>query len=234
MRVAARTLGEVLVTIGVLLVLFVVWQVGYVGLVDGRAQANQVGALEQQFSGAAGGTDPQQVTAPTDGVPVIDPLASKLSDGSLFAIVRIPRLGADWAKPVYEGVGASVLAKGLGHYPSTGLPGEIGNVAIAGHRAGHGNPLIDIDRIVPGDAMIIETEAGWYVYRAQRHEIVPPTAIQVIDPVPGRPGVTPTERNFTLTSCEPRYGSTNRYIVYSTFDRFVPRSAGAPSELAGG
>ena len=93
----------------------------------------------------------------------------------MFAILRIPRLGAGWAKPVYEGISLDVLAKGLGHYPNTQLPGQVGNIAIAGHRAGHGNPLINIDAIQTGDVLVIETRDAYLVYRAVRHTIVPPT-----------------------------------------------------------
>ena len=117
------------------------------------------------------------------------PDSAALQDGQVFAILRIPRLGGPtWAKPVYEGVGTATLDKGLGRYPTTQLPGQIGNTAIAGHRAGHGNPLIDIDSIRPGDVMIVETRDGYAVYRAERSEIVAPTRTDVIAPVPGRFG----------------------------------------------
>ena len=126
-------------------------------------------------------------------------------------------------------MGLDVLAQGLGHYPGTNLPGEVGNLAIAGHRAGHGNPLIDIDAIQPGDVLVIETREAYFVYRAVRHEIVDPTDAAVIDPVPEQPGATPTQRWFTLTSCSPRYGSSSRYIVFSSSSRRSRTRRGCPS-----
>lgn len=221
-RTAVSVVGELLVTAGVVLLLFVVWQLGYVALVDSQAQASVVGNLEQQFSGG--------VLAPT--APASGPDAAALQDGQVFAILRIPRLGGpDWAKPVYEGVSNATLANGLGRYPTTQLPGQIGNSAIAGHRAGHGNPLIDIDAIQPGDAMVVETREGYAVYRAERSVIVAPNRMDVIAPVPGRFGEVPTQAYLTITSCEPRFGSTSRYVVHGLLDRFIPRSEGLPPEL---
>jgi sortase A len=124
-----------------------------------------------------------------------------------------------------------VLAEGIGHYPATQFPGEVGNVGLAGHRAGHGNPLIDIDTIRPGDAIVVETAAGYTVYRAVRSEIVRPTDVQVLAPVPDQPGAALTEAWLTLTSCEPKYGSTNRFVVYAKLDRSIPRDQGRPAQF---
>ena len=225
-RAGVGVLGELLITAGVVLLLFVVWQLGYVALVDSRAQASVVGELEQQFALAT--LAPSEPPA-AEGA---QPPAADLANGTVFAILRVPRLGGpSWAKPVYEGVGASTLAKGLGHYPDSQLPGQVGNTAIAGHRAGHGNPLIDIDAIKPGDVMVVETRDAYAVYRAERSQIVPPTQVDVIAPVPGRPGETPTKAYLTLTSCDPRFGSTNRFIVHASLERVIPRAQGLPTEL---
>ncbi|MDQ2781524.1 MAG: class E sortase [Actinomycetota bacterium] len=224
-RATIGVVGELSITLGVLLLLFVVWQLGYVGVVESNNQAGIVSGLEQQFDAP----HPVGGGSPTTSAPLT---AADLTDGSVFAVLRIPRLGGPtWAKPVLQGVGLDVLAKGLGHYPQTQLPGEVGNVSIAGHRAGHGNPLINIDAIKPGDVMVLETRDGWYVYRAVRSEIVPPTTVEVLAPVPGQPGVTPTQAWFTLTSCDPRYGSTNRYIVFSHLEQTIPRAQGLPEGL---
>lgn len=240
-RAAIGVVGELCLTAGALVLLFVVWQLGYVAVVDGNKQAGVVSALEQDFGGPGRGVLQPSPTgaspsaaSPAGALPAgAAPLdASELKNGAVFGIVRIPRLGgATWAKPVFEGVGLDVLAKGLGHYPATQLPGEVGNVAIAGHRAGHGNPLIDIDAIQAGDVMVIETREAYFVYRAVRHEIVNPTRVDVLDPVPEQPGVRPTERWFTLTSCDPRYGSTNRYIVFAVFEQKIPHDQGLPADL---
>jgi sortase A len=181
---------------------------------------------------------PTAPTSPSSSLPStppsIPPTTAPPPAGDAFAILRIPRLGIGWAKPVYEGVAANVLAEGIGHYPETQLPGQIGN--LAGHRARHGNPLIDIDTLRPGDAIVVETADAYEVYRAVRSTIVSPTDVRVLDPVPERPGAAPAEAWLTLTSCEPKYGSTNRYIVFAKLDRAVPRAEGPPPDLitAGG
>jgi len=235
-RAAIGVVGELCITVGALLLLFVVWQLGYVAVVDGNKQAGVVSALEQDFGGPGHEVlqPPPTGASPTGasptGAPPLD--ASQLKDGDVFGIVRIPRLGGPtWAKPVYQGVGLDVLARGLGHYSGTQLPGDVGNVAIAGHRAGHGNPLIDIDAIQTGDVMVIETREAYFVYRAVRSEIVLPTKVDVLDPVPEQPGVPPTERWFTLTSCNPRYGSSHRYIVFAAFEQKIPHDQGLPADL---
>ena len=232
-RAVVGTVGELAITAGVLLLLFVVWELGVVGFTTNSAQAATVDTLERQFAQPT----PTPTTTSTSG-PTDTPTASPTTPaavpapppGDAFAILRIPRLGAAWAKPVYQGVGLDVLAKGIGHYPDTQLPGQVGNAAFAGHRAGHGNPLIDIDTIRPGDAIVVETAAAYVVYRAVRSEIVPPTDVNVLAPVPEQPGVAPTEAWLTLTSCEPKYGSTNRFIVFAKLDRSVPRDQGPPAD----
>ncbi|MDQ4503474.1 class E sortase [Sinomonas sp. ASV322] len=225
MRRVLFTLGELMVTAGVLVFLFIVWQYGWVGWTEGHSQEAQAKVLSQQFDAV------HPAPSTPDAIPVLE---QKIAYGELFGVIRIPRLGATWAKPVGEGVGLDVLLHNVGHYEGTALPGQVGNASFAGHRSGAGNPLIDIDTIQPGDAMVVETKDGWYVYKAESHEIVRPNQVEVIAPVPDHPGQAPTQRWLTLTSCNPRWGSTGRYIVHARFDRFVPRANGEPAELKGG
>lgn len=236
-RGTVGVVGELAVTAGVVIVLFVVWQLGYEGVVQGRAQAGTVSGLEQRF-GTTGPGAPTPTSGPTVGATTgftgATPVGTEVQPaaGTAFAILRVPRLGGPtWSKPVLQGTGLDVLAQGIGHYPTTSLPGQVGNLALAGHRAGHGNPLIDIDAIRPGDVMVVETALAFYVYRVTGHEIVPPTQVQVLDPVPNAPGEAPTVAQLTLTSCDPRYGSTNRYIVYSRLEQTIPHDQGLPPGL---
>ena len=219
-------IGELFLTAGALIVLFVVWQLVYLGWVDGRAQADVVAQLEQQFDSGTAASAPQ---TPGSTPTTAGSKGPSLKDGQVFAILRIPRLGDGWAKPVYQGVGLNVLAKGMGHYVETVAPGAIGNTAIAGHRSGHGNPLLNIDSVVIGDYLTIETRAGTYVYQAARIKIVDPSDTNVILPVPEQPGVSPTERWFTLTTCNPRWGNSHRYIVFSKYVTMVPRGKTVPA-----
>jgi sortase A len=236
-RVARTVLGvggELAITAGVLLLLFVVWELGVVGVTANRAQAATVETLERRFAPTSPPSSPP--SSPSTSLPTSPAAAPAASADDPFAILRIPRLGPGWAKPVYEGVAPNVLAEGIGHYPGTQLPGQVGNLGLAGHRAGHGNPLIDIDTIRPGDAIVAETADAYWVYRAVRSKIVPPSDVHVLEPVPEQPAAIPTEAWLTLTSCEPKYGSTNRFIVFAKLDRSVPRAQGLPPDLltAGG
>jgi len=217
-RAVVGVLGELLVTAGVVVLLFVVWQLGWSAVVDGRAQAAVAADAQSLF--AAGGSSAQ--------VPVLGPGEAPLPD-TLFALVRIPRLGGSGhALPVYEGTSLATLAKGLGHYVGTALPGQIGNAAIAGHRMTHGNPLVDIDTIQPGDVVVVESRDRFDVYRVDRHLIVRPTDVSVIDPVPQQPGAAPTQALLTLTSCEPKFGSRDRYIVFAHLETTYSRAQGLP------
>lgn len=223
LRRAVGVVGELAITFGLILVLFVIWQLGFVAVVVNRGQAEVVLSLEHDFL-----TSDQDRPSEAQGFAP----QRHSGDGDAFAVLRIPRLGGDtWAKPVYQGVALSVLAKGMGHYEQTQSPGGIGNMAIAGHRAGHGNPLIDIDAIVSGDVVVVETRAAFFVYRAVQHVIVEPTDVAVLAPVPGHPGAVPTKPWLTLTTCDPRYGSSHRYIVFALLDETIPHERGIPAQL---
>jgi len=126
------------------------------------------------------------------------------------ALIRIPRFGADWEKPVVEGVRSQDLAKGVGHYPGTAQPGEVGNFAIAAHRVTHGSPFRELLKLVPGDEVLVETGTAVYTYRmdtSPRDLTVKPDASWVLDPVPG------TSR-ITLTTCQDLFHSSDRSVGF--------------------
>lgn len=233
LRAIFGVIGELLITAGVIVLLFVVWQVGYSSIIEGRAQAGIVAELEEQLAAGDGSALPALPESPVvpDG-PLLPGATPNLADGALFAIIRVPRFGVDWARPVYEGISPDTLALGPGHYPRTALPGKIGNMAIAGHRTTHGHPFFDIDALVEGDVIVIETRESYAVYRMVRSTIVRPTQSEVVAPVPQKPGAKATESWLTLTSCHPKFSAAQRYITFAKLDRVVPRSAGAPPELS--
>ena len=212
-------LGDILVTAGLVLLLFVAWQLWWTDVEANRDQGGTVAALNRDFSRS----DPTApVTAPNE-----QPKPVKF--GEAFAIVRIPRLGADYARPLLEGTGYDVLKKGLGHYEGTAAPGAVGNLAIAGHRTTYGRPLHDIDTLRKGDKVVVETRTGYSVYAVDRHEIVLPTQVEVIAPVPDKPGAKPNGAWLTLTACHPKYSAAERYVVFAKLVRTYPRAQGLPS-----
>lgn len=245
LRRGLGVLGELLITTGVLVLLFVVWQLWWTDVTAGREQARAVSGLEQRFerpARAAGSTARSTQSTPPGSAPAGDssgaaaagdPLVSftGITTGTDFAIIRVPRFGDDYARPVLQGSGTEELEQGVGHYVGTAMPGQVGNFAIAGHRTTYGRPFHDIDKLRRGDAVIIETKRDYYVYRVRSHTIVRPWQTEVIAPVPEHPGEQPRARWLTMTSCHPKYSATYRYIAFARFDEKIPRAKGLPPSL---
>ncbi|MBF1665289.1 MAG: class E sortase, partial [Rothia sp.] len=158
---------------------------------------------------------------------------SEPGHGEVFGVVYIPKFGSDYQRPATQGTSSDVLdSLGLGHYEGSAMPGQVGNFSLAGHRQTRGKVLNDIDLLTEGDHIYVRTKDGYYTYTVYSHEIVQPDQVEVIEPVPGQPGVAPTERLLTLTTCHPRYGDTERYIVHARLESWRPAAAGAPAEIA--
>ena len=215
-----RTLGEVLITLGLLLFLFVSWQLWWTDVTANREQVVTIHALERGF-GPAG--IPERVA----GTPQT-PLATltKVPFGQAFAIMRVPRFGADFARPLLEGTDHDTLTNGIGHYSGTAFPGQVGNFAVAGHRTTYGMPFSNIDLLQTGDVIVVETKASYIVYAVARHVIVTPDQVEVIAPVPQHPGDKPTQAWLTMTACHPRFSATQRYVVFAKLVRSIPRATG--------
>jgi sortase A len=118
-------------------------------------------------------------------------------------------MGDDWVWVVQEGVDLGTLAEGPGRYPDSHLPGEPGVVAVAGHRATHGEPFAHLDRLGPGDDVVLEVRDAVYTYTVRETRLVQPADTWVLQP---RPGI---ERGLTLTTCHPRWGRSQRLIVWA-------------------
>ena len=112
--------------------------------------------------------------------------------------------------PIVQGVSLDVLATGIGHYPETVMPGEVGNFSVAGHRATNGEPFAYLDQLREGDAVVVETGTTWYTYEVTDEYIVQPTQVGVILPVPNKPEAKPRKALMTLTTCNPRWESYER------------------------
>jgi sortase A len=137
--------------------------------------------------------------------------------GDAIALLRIPKFGADYEVPILEGSELSILARGVGHYPSSAEPGQVGNFALAGHRVTHGQPfsrLLDLDK---GDQIVVETRSAVYTYvldTAPRDLTVEENATWVLDSVPGQPDATPSQALITLTTCQDLFHSPDRSIGF--------------------
>jgi sortase A len=221
-------LGELLITAGVFVLLFLGWQVWLNDIIEGAAQGHQAQQLSQSWKNSAkGATGPTGTTAN----PVV---AVAPSNATKFGILYVPRFGKGWERPIAQGVGVSdVLDKiGVGHYPGTAMPGAIGNFAIAAHRHAYGGGFENLHTLHVGDHVYIGTKNGWYEYTFRNIQYVQPTEVNVLQPVPMEPGVTPVNRLITMTTCNPFFSTAERMIAYGVFDRFYPYAGGPPKAIA--
>jgi len=196
---AAALVGKVLIGLGLLLLAFVVFELLGTTYLQGRHQD----ALRAQIGAAAPathGATPEHVVVgpPTTVSPAAPPPA-----GSPVAVIEIPKISLN--QVVVEGTGEAQLELGPGHYVGTPLPGEAGNVGIAGHRTTWGRPFYNLDQLVSGDPIYLATSRGTFVYRVVWSRVVAPTDVGVLD-------ATPTDV-LTLTTCNPRYSAAQRLVV---------------------
>lgn len=219
-------IGELLITLGVLVLLFVSWQVWWVTKEATAASQQVVGDLTHRFAAAS----PAPTTGPPGppGPPYTRLTSKGVAVGAPFGLVTVPRFGTG-PQPVIQGNAIAQLDKGIGHEPTSVMPGQVGNFATAGHRDTYSHPYSDIDRLAQGDAVVVEVEDGWAIYRVVRTRIVEATALEVYAPVPDQPGVAPTEAWMTMTACEPRWTATRRWAAYAKLEAWVPRTAQQPT-----
>lgn len=216
----SNVIGELFITTGVLLMLFVVYQLWWTN-VQAKAHADgQANSLQDQWQ--QGESQP----------------AGDFSPGEGFAILYLPTL--DVRVPIAQTVDAkSVLDQGMvGHYTKedelpTAMPWDKkGNFGLAGHRNTHGEPFRYINKLQPGDPIVVETEKTFYTYQMTRRlDSTSPSNISVLDPIPEQSGFTKPGRYITLTTCTPEFTSTYRLIVWGEMAEERPRSEGMPDAL---
>jgi sortase A len=226
-RVVVRTVSELCITAGALIVLFVAYVLFWTGVKADTVMDDQIDQLRDQW--AQGSVREPRVTAGPSAPPV-EPAPYR--SGKPFAIMYIPRLGFTWNKPVLEGTGVGTLKKGLGHYAGTARLGQRGNFSVAGHRRTYGDPFKDFPRLRRGDAVVLTDGTTWFTYRIDKgpYKTVP-TDIEVIDPVPRKSGYTGPGRYLTLTTCDPEWGHSHRLIVWAHLDSTQAVEDGKPVAL---
>lgn len=246
--VALRTSGELLVTAGIIVLLFVFYALYVTSWTSAQRQAEANTSLEQGWSADR-----------ETGMGIVE--------GEAFARIYIPSFGTDYRYTIQSGVGAGELEIGPGHYPHTALPGDPGNFAVAGHRVGHGAPFNELDELTACDAIVIETEADYFVYRVMPFEgeaddwaevrrerpacgnvstlraedepdggpygdtagqrIVSPARSEVLNPVPYRPADTLQRIEqaslITLTTPHPEFSNRERLIIHGVLTQQIPK-----------
>ncbi len=217
---ASRMIGEVFITTGVLMLLFVTYQLWWTN-VRAHAQAgNEASNLQEDWAKGKG-------------------KPGSFEPGQGFALLHIPKL--DVVVPIAEGTDKKrVLDRGMvGHYAEDGVKTAMpdakkGNFGLAGHRNTHGEPFRYINRLKPGDPIVVETQDKYFVYKmASILPVTSPSNTSVLDGVPKGSPFKSAGRYITLTTCTPEFTSKYRMIVWGTMVEERPRDKGKPDELVG-
>lgn len=128
--------------------------------------------------------------------------------GQSLTRIKIPAIGVNVV--VVQGTTETALEAGAGHYVNTPLPCEVGNSAIAGHRTTYGKPFANLNNLVPGDKIELDTPVGTCTYQVSgTPTTVLPSDTSVVSNTPGKFEVT-------LTTCTPKYFATHRLVVHAT------------------
>jgi sortase A len=185
-----RAVGNALLAFGVLVGLFTAYELWGTGLITARAQSQlrdevALHGFADYFLASEGNQRPQPIP------------------GNALGFIKIPKIGLDMV--FVEGISLDDLRKGPGHYPESALPGQPGNVAIAGHRTTYLHPFWSLNELVPGDKVILRTRRGSFTYRIEWVRVVGPKDWTVVAPT--------SEPSVTLTTCEPRFSAAQRLIA---------------------
>ena len=218
-------IGRVCITAGVLILLFVAYQLWGTGIREAQAQHRLNDQFEQQLghpidSGSTPTTAPGATTTTSEPVPPPPPAG----DGDAVAHIRIPKIGVD--KIVVEGVGVPDLKKGPGHYPTSPLPGQRGNAAIAGHRTTYGAPFNRLDELKQGDEILVTTVQGSFRYQVREQLVVKPDQVEILKDF--------GDDRLTLTSCNPKYSARQRIVVVSALQGPAAPAATTPPRAGDG
>lgn len=193
------TVGVVLIVTGAVVCGWLGWQFLGTPLVAKQQHAAQLERLRTQWEAG----EPPATTRP--------------EAGEAFAILRIPKFGERYEVPIISGVGRRDLAKGVGAYPSSVRPGQVGNFALAGHRTTHAAPFGGLLRLQSGDEVLIETRDAVYTYVLDvgaAEVTVADDAAWVLDPVPGRRGAAATQPTLTLTTSQDLLRTPDRSVAF--------------------
>ena len=208
-----RVGGEILITFGLVVLLFAAYEV------YGKASA-----IESHQNVLAHRLD-KVWTQPVPGAATLSD--ASIEPGTPIARLYIPVMKLHWV--VVEGVDVGDIRYAPGHYPGTAMPGQIGNFSVAGHRV----PSLfwNLQDVRPGDQVVIQTQDNWYIYRVTVNEVVTPHSIEVVAPTPDRIGVAPTVATLTLTTCNPKWNDYQRMVVHAELVATMPYEDGPPVAL---
>lgn len=244
-------LGEILITLGVLGLLFVAWELWWTGI---EAESDRQDSLSDFYAGmperpeAAAAEDESDTAEDGGDSPADFEVCYTLEDGTeigcadhmrtqtgpedIMGTVYAPRLGDQWAAPIRHGTGATQIDRGgVGHYTETEWPDEPGNFALAGHRNTNASMLGNQDNLQIGDPIYVVSYDGIYVYQVQERQVVLPGQTEVLASVPSEPEAEAEAGVLTFTTCHPMYSNRERLIHHAEIVDFVPLGGEAPQDL---
>ena len=219
-RAVLHFIASVLITSGILMLadagLTLAWQEP----VSAFLAQQQQNALGDELDEATRDFSAQHHLVPISGLDNRRDLAraardwrARLKTGHPVGRIDLPTLHRKYV--VVQGTDSGSLRKGPGHYPKTPLPGQGGTVAIAGHRTTYGAPFRTVNKLKPGQEIDLQMPYGRFVYRVERVQIVPPTALWITKRVPGR-------ERLVLSACHPLYSASQRIIAFARLVSEVP------------
>ena len=217
-------LGELLITAGLVLALFVAYSLWWTNVLADRQENHEAATVRRHWA-----LQPKSLPP------------GKLDTKDGIGFLHVPAMGKDFDLLVKRGTSVSVLNQGVaGYYLSpvkSAMPWDkTGNFTVAAHRDGHGAEFHNIDKIKKGDPIVFETRDTWYVYKV--YDVLKETSkynVHVIDQVPKLSGRTKPGRYITLTTCTPVYTSLYRYVVWGELVATQPVDAKrTPPAVLGG
>jgi sortase A len=222
MRRALRILAVALITAGIVtladVAVTLLWKEPLSTIYGSIRQSQAAGQLEDLESSFRRHVEPQQVAPRSDPSERARRLAGLFSRrveiGDPIGKIVIPRIGLDAV--TLQGTDTATLQRGPGHYPDTSFPGQGRTIGIAGHRTTYLAPFNKINEIQDGDEVRLEMPYGSFTYRVQKHEIVDPTDVQIVDDV--------GYDRLVLTACHPLYSAAQRWAVFAKLSRIELRS----------
>jgi sortase A len=217
-RPVLRFVASVLMTSGALMLadaaLTVLWQEPISAFITARQQGgldDELVDARAELGEAGPGLSPEQARRRIKRLAGV--WEDRIGKGDAFGRIELPTLDRDYA--VVEGTDLRTLRSGPGHYPKTPLPGQGGTVAVAGHRTTYGAPFRSVDKLDPGDEIVMDMPYGELTYEVEKRQIVPPTALWITDPVPGR-------ERLVLSACHPLYSAAKRIVVFARLKEATP------------
>lgn len=219
--------GKTLIGVGVVLLLFVAYQIWGTSIQESRSQSDLRTTLAHETTDTQVQRALAEATALDKlpkGPPVVAATTAAPAEGTPVGTIRIPAIGLN--QVVVEGTQTQDLRKGPGHYIGTPLPGQAGNAGIAGHRTTYGHPFYNLNNLKVGDPIVLTTLQGIFVYDTLGSRVVAPSDATVLKNAPGD--------DLTLTTCNPRFSASSRLVVTArlTHSQLFP-NAGLPPITSG-